>query len=48
MSLVYREFIERKVSGVFFAPLELAPRKDETNLAIVQVAGESSNSNRAA
>jgi len=30
------QFIERKVSGVFFAPLELTPTKDETNHAIVQ------------
>jgi DNA-binding LacI/PurR family transcriptional regulator len=30
------QFIERKVSGVFFAPLELTPKKDETNQAIVQ------------
>ncbi len=29
------QFIERKVSGVFFAPLELTPKKDETNRAIV-------------
>jgi len=31
-----RQFIERKVSGVFFAPLELAAGKDETNLAIAE------------
>ena len=30
------QFIERKLSGVFFAPLELTPTKDETNDAIVQ------------
>jgi GntR family transcriptional regulator, arabinose operon transcriptional repressor len=30
-----RQFIERRVSGVFFAPLELTPTKDETNQAIV-------------
>jgi GntR family transcriptional regulator, arabinose operon transcriptional repressor len=30
------QFIARKVSGVFFAPLELTPRKDETNRAIAQ------------
>ena len=30
------QFIERRVAGVFFAPVELTPAKDETNLAIVQ------------
>ncbi len=30
-----RQFIDRRVSGVFFAPLELTPAKDETNRAIV-------------
>jgi GntR family transcriptional regulator of arabinose operon len=30
-----RQFIERNVSGVFFAPLELGPEKDQTNMAIV-------------
>jgi|HubBroStandDraft_1064217.scaffolds.fasta_scaffold98420_2 GntR family transcriptional regulator of arabinose operon len=30
-----RPFPERNVSGVFFAPLELTPDKDQTNLAIV-------------
>jgi len=30
------QFIERRVSGVFFAPLELTPTKDETNHAIIQ------------
>jgi GntR family transcriptional regulator of arabinose operon len=30
-----RQFVERRVSGVFFAPLELTPTKDETNQAIV-------------
>lgn len=29
-----RQFIERSVSGVFFAPLELTPAKDQTNQAI--------------
>jgi len=29
------QFIERHVSGVFFAPLELTPEKDQTNMAIV-------------
>ena len=29
------QFIERKVSGVFFAPLELTPGKEATNQAIV-------------
>ncbi len=29
-------YIQRKVSGVFFAPLEFAPGKDEVNLRIVQ------------
>jgi GntR family transcriptional regulator of arabinose operon len=31
-----RQFIERKVSGVFFAPLELATGKDATNLEIAK------------
>ena len=30
------QFIERKVAGVFFAPLELTAAKDETNRALVQ------------
>jgi GntR family transcriptional regulator, arabinose operon transcriptional repressor len=30
------QFISRKVSGVFFAPLELTPKKDQTNRDIVQ------------
>src|ERR1700730_15928671 len=30
-----RQFVERSVSGVFFAPLELTPEKDRTTLAIV-------------
>jgi DNA-binding LacI/PurR family transcriptional regulator len=30
-----RQFIERNVAGVFFAPLELTPEKDQTNHAIV-------------
>ncbi len=29
------QFVERKVSGVFFAPLELTPAKDQINQAIV-------------
>jgi GntR family transcriptional regulator of arabinose operon len=31
-----RQFIERRVAGVFFAPLELAAGKDETNLSIAE------------
>jgi GntR family transcriptional regulator of arabinose operon len=31
-----RQYIERKVSGVFFAPLELSPGKDDVNLRIAQ------------
>lgn len=31
-----RQYIDRKVSGVFFAPLELSPAKDEMNQRIVQ------------
>jgi len=30
------QYVERNVSGVFFAPLELTPAKDETNQAIVK------------
>jgi DNA-binding LacI/PurR family transcriptional regulator len=35
-----QQYIERKVAGVFFAPLELAPAKDEVNLRIVQAFDE--------
>jgi DNA-binding LacI/PurR family transcriptional regulator len=31
-----RQYIERNVSGVFFAPLELTPEKDEANRRIAQ------------
>lgn len=31
-----QQYIERNVSGVFFAPLELTPAKDETNQVIVK------------
>lgn len=31
-----RQYIDRRVSGVFFAPLELTPAKDETNRRIAQ------------
>jgi DNA-binding LacI/PurR family transcriptional regulator len=31
-----RQYIERKVAGVFFAPLELTPHKDEANARIAQ------------
>src|SRR4029077_8972498 len=31
-----RQFIDRRVSGVFFAPLELTPDKDAVNLDIAQ------------
>ena len=31
-----RQYIDRKVSGVFFAPLELTPAKDEVNRRIAQ------------
>jgi DNA-binding LacI/PurR family transcriptional regulator len=30
-----RQYVTRRVSGVFFAPLELTPNKDETNLRII-------------
>src|SRR6266852_8022723 len=30
------QFIDRRVSGVFFAPIELTLKKDETNCVIVQ------------
>jgi DNA-binding LacI/PurR family transcriptional regulator len=32
-----RQYQSRQVSGVFFAPLELTSRKDETNLEIIQM-----------
>lgn len=35
-----RQFIERKVSGVFFAPLELTPGKDEVNQRIARALDE--------
>jgi GntR family transcriptional regulator, arabinose operon transcriptional repressor len=35
-----RQYIERKVAGVFFAPLELAPAKDELNQRIVRALDE--------
>jgi len=31
-----RQFVERNVTGTFFAPLELTPAKDRTNLQIVR------------
>jgi len=31
-----RQYVERRVAGVFFAPLELTPSKDEVNRRIVQ------------
>lgn len=31
-----RQYVDRKVSGVFFAPLELTPAKDEVNRRIAQ------------
>jgi GntR family transcriptional regulator, arabinose operon transcriptional repressor len=31
-----RQYIDRKVSGVFFAPLELSPEKDDVNQRIAQ------------
>jgi GntR family transcriptional regulator, arabinose operon transcriptional repressor len=31
-----RQYIERRVAGVFFAPLELSPGKDDVNLRIAQ------------
>jgi DNA-binding LacI/PurR family transcriptional regulator len=30
-----RQYVSRRVSGVFFAPLELTPNKDEANLRII-------------
>jgi DNA-binding LacI/PurR family transcriptional regulator len=35
-----RQYIERKVSGVFFAPLELIPEKDRWNERIVRALGD--------
>jgi GntR family transcriptional regulator of arabinose operon len=35
-----RQYIERRVSGVFFAPLELTPRKDDVNKQIVTALDE--------
>ena len=35
-----RQYIERRVSGVFFAPLELAPTTDDVNQRIVQALDE--------
>ncbi len=35
-----RQYVERKVSGVFFAPLELTPAKDEVNRRIAQALDE--------
>ncbi len=32
-----RQYIERQVAGVFFAPLELSPTKDEANLRIIEL-----------
>jgi len=34
---VCRDFIDRRVRGVFFAPLELTPEMDDTNRRIVQL-----------
>jgi GntR family transcriptional regulator, arabinose operon transcriptional repressor len=34
------QYIERRVSGMFFAPLELTPAKDELNLRIVRALDE--------
>jgi DNA-binding LacI/PurR family transcriptional regulator len=31
-----RQYLSRRVSGVFFAPLELTPHKDEANLGIIE------------
>ncbi len=31
-----RQYLDRRVSGVFFAPLEITPRKDDVNQRIVQ------------
>jgi DNA-binding LacI/PurR family transcriptional regulator len=35
-----RQYIDRKVSGVFFAPLEFAPAKDEVNRRVAQALDE--------
>lgn len=35
-----RQYIDRKVSGVFFAPVELTPQKDEINRRIAQALDE--------
>ena len=35
-----RHYVERRVSGVFFAPLELTPEKDQANLRITQALDE--------
>jgi DNA-binding LacI/PurR family transcriptional regulator len=35
-----RQYIDRKVSGVFFAPLELTPAKDEVNARIAKALDE--------
>jgi DNA-binding LacI/PurR family transcriptional regulator len=35
-----RQYIERRVSGVFFAPLELAPGKDDVNARIARALDE--------
>jgi GntR family transcriptional regulator, arabinose operon transcriptional repressor len=35
-----RQYIDRRVSGVFFAPLELTPAKDEVNLRIARALDE--------
>jgi GntR family transcriptional regulator, arabinose operon transcriptional repressor len=35
-----RQYIERSVSGVFFAPLELAPEKDDVNARIARALDE--------
>jgi DNA-binding LacI/PurR family transcriptional regulator len=37
-----RQYIERKVSGVFFAPLEFTPARDDVNGRIVQALDEAS------
>jgi len=37
-----RQYIDRKLSGVFFAPLELTPAKDEVNRRIVQALDDAS------
>ena len=37
-----RQYVDRKVSGVFFAPLELTPTKDEVNARIAQALDDAS------